>query len=98
MQVQVWLNGYIVGVNSMCFSVDPSPPITYPPDEWTDGRKIAPMILEFMKKNPKIPPTAKARSVVTAWYLSSHPKATPEHKRLSKVIVEDLIKNPDRDK
>ena len=94
MQVQVWLNGYIVGVNSMCLSKDPSPDITYPPDKWTDGRIIAPMILEFLKQNPKIPLTAKARSVVTAWYYSAHPKATAEHKRLSKAIVDDMINNP----
>lgn len=95
-QVQLWLNGCMVGINSMCFSTDPSPDLTYPPKNWKDGRVIAPMILDFMKKNPKIPPTSRASYIVGAWYLAAHPKATPEHKRLSEVIIEDVVKNPNR--
>jgi len=90
-QVQLWINGWISGVNSMIFSTDPAPEIARPPKGWNDGRVIAPLILDFMRKNPKIPPTAKSNHVLTAWYLTTHPKATDEHKRIAGNIIAGLI-------
>lgn len=88
-QVQLWLSGVMAGINAMSFSANPASSLTHPPDGWS-GPVAAPLIVEFMKNNPNIPPESAASRVVTAWYISSHPDSKPEHKRVAKEIIDHI--------
>ena len=91
--VTTWLNGFITGANSMCVSGSGSEnasPITYPPQDWLDPRKLAPKILAFLDCHPQIPRSAKSREVMMAFYYSSHPKGTELHRAIASNLIEDM--------
>ena len=94
-QVTFWLNGFLVGANSMFAAEGPdsvAPAIVFPPETWMDSKKLAPLILEFIRQNKQIPKDAKAREVMTAWYYISHPKATQEQKNFGIFLLSELAK------
>jgi hypothetical protein len=93
--VSTWLNGFITGANSMCLAnteADKTSPLFYPPQEWTDARKLAPKILSFLDSHPEIPSSATCREVMMAFYYSTHPKRTEFHLAIASGLIADMGK------
>ena len=95
LQILFWLNGFVVGANSMCLANEEkanNSKLTLPPATWIDARKLAPMLLDFLKENPKVQDSAKAREFMTAFYYMKHPDSTERQKAISKSILEKTYK------
>lgn len=91
-----WINGFMVGANSMCMAPEEGSPtldLAFPPQEWLDAFSVSTKILEFCKKNPEIPPNASAREVVMIWYYLNHPKSTDYHKDTARHLLIKLKDN-----
>ena len=66
--------------------------LTMPPENWIDGSKLAPMLLDFLRENPNVKGSAKARQLMMAFYYINHPDSTKRHKALGKIILEKTYK------
>jgi hypothetical protein len=94
-QVIFWLNGFVTGANSMCSANEESEhnsKLTFPPEDWIDNAKLAPMILTFLRENPKVKDSAKARELMMAFYYMKHPYSTTRQKDFGAFLLEKTYK------
>ena len=62
--------------------------LTFPPEAWIDATKLAPMILGFLRENPKVKDSAKARELMMAFYYMKHPDSTKRQKDLGAFLLD----------
>ena len=94
-EMVVYLHAFITGANSMCLAneaEEQNSKLTMPPENWIDGSKLAPMLLDFLRENPNVKGSAKARQLMMAFYYINHPDSTKRHKALGKIILEKTYK------
>lgn len=91
LQVIFWLNGFVTGANAMCLAneeKEQNSKLTFPPEVWIDAAKLAPMILGFLRENPKVKDSANARELMMAFYYMKHPDSTKRQKELGAFMLE----------
>jgi hypothetical protein len=93
-RVMAWIDGWLLGVSSMTVSEAKAKPtrLFEVPLEWTEPRRVAPLLLAFMNKNRGvIKPETPASRVMLGWYLASHPEATESERWLGTENLAELL-------